>query len=70
MVVASIELAGLIDPTQPLDPAAQRALAARELKRLGPTPGTPADPIAFSWADDVRSRFAGLENEAAQEILQ
>ncbi len=68
--MASIELTGLVDPTQPLDPAARRALAARELKRFGPTPVTPADPTVINWADDVRSRFAGLENDAAQEILE
>ncbi len=68
--MAQIELSGLVDPTQPMEPAARRALAARELKRLGPTPGIPAEPTITDWTDDVRARFASLDNEAAQEILQ
>ena len=40
------------------------------MKRLGPTPGTPPAPVAFDWVEDVRSRFAMLDNAAAQEILQ
>ncbi|MFW2382980.1 MAG: hypothetical protein ACN4GZ_14600 [Acidimicrobiales bacterium] len=67
--MGSVELTGLVDPSQPMDPAAKRALAAREIKRFGPTPGTPPDPTVLNWTDRVRISFAGLENETACEIL-
>ena len=67
--MGNIELTGLVDPSTPLDPSARRALAAREIKRLGPTPGSPADPTAPSWTDLIRISFAGLQNDTACEIL-
>ncbi len=69
MGVGSVELTGLVDPSQPLDPAAKRALAAREMKRLSATPGSPPPPTGLTWTDRVRISFAGLENQTASEIL-
>ncbi len=66
----TIDIHGFIDPSTPLDPAAKRVLAAREVNRFGPTPGTAEAPDLVGWTDTVRSHFAGLQNETAREILE
>ncbi len=68
--MATIDIHGFIDPSTPLDPAAKRVLAAREVNRFGPTPGTPEAPTLVGWADTVRAHFSELQNETAREILE
>lgn len=67
--MGTVDIQGFIDPSTPLDPAAQRVLAAREINRFGPTPGMPEAPVLLDWTEGVRAHFADLQNETAKEIL-